>query len=83
MIKSNLAMNQKFLSIALLDKPMRDIAMKLKIVQVEESAEVLLTEDIEFTWTVIQVTENEIQIEIMFDDPLMLSNDSEFQYHSV
>ena len=82
-ISSNLPLNEEFLSIALFDEPIRDIAMELLFVEVTDTTDEEVLTDIEFSWIVTQVSEKQITIQITFDDPLLISNDSGFDYHRV
>ena len=60
-INSNLPMNEEFLSIALFDEPVRNIAMELIIVEVQGMEVIFPMTEIEFTWAVTDVGERHIQ----------------------
>lgn len=56
--------------------------MELQILGVKNN-EMQEAEDIKFNWTVTSVNDFDIQIQLAFEDPLLLSNDSDFDFHSI
>ena len=82
-LKTNLPIFHEQLKKVLKDEENRLQIFRLNVLQNKDSHYDQDEKEISFTWDVEDVTEREVKLKLTFSDPFMLSDDTDFDYHSL